>query len=360
MPASAVSSPTATTRTRTDESVATVPATTRSPGSRPTAFDSPVIIDSSNAAEPVSIVPSAGTRPPGRTNTRSPGRRSAMATSLVPAPSTRSAMSGSSAASASRALDACPMAFISCQCPSSITSISSTSSHQKSRSSQLGVAREARPERHRDREGDEEHHAGRAVAQFLPPTLEERRPAVDEHRGAERERDPLLGRHARRRVAEQVLQHLRPDEHRHAQQQAQPEPVAEHRHAVPRVLVVTAVPIVRVVSTMPASPARRVVRPCAIRGVRGSASVYPHPELGPVGDRYIPPGGICQHRVAARDAGSPGGCPGFRWIGGRARAQPTALMISSLSWVNCCRWATRSLLSRSTIGAYSSPRPCRS
>ena len=135
MPASAVSSPTASTRTRTDESVATVPATTRSPGSRATAFDSPVIIDSSNAAEPVSIVPSAGTRPPGRTSTRSPGRRSAMATSLVPAPSTRSAMSGRSAASASRALDAWPIAFISCQCPSSITSISSTSSHQKSRSS---------------------------------------------------------------------------------------------------------------------------------------------------------------------------------------------------------------------------------
>ncbi len=50
MPASAVSSPTAITRTRTDESVATVPATTRSPGSRSTACDSPVIIDSSNAA----------------------------------------------------------------------------------------------------------------------------------------------------------------------------------------------------------------------------------------------------------------------------------------------------------------------
>ena len=58
-----------------------------------------------------------------------------MATCSVPTPSTRSAVSGRSAARASRALDAWPIAFISCQWPSSITSISSTSSHQKSRSS---------------------------------------------------------------------------------------------------------------------------------------------------------------------------------------------------------------------------------
>ena len=72
MPASAVSSPTAATRTRSEVSVATVPATTRSPGPRLTATDSPVIIDSSTAAVPSTTSPSAGTRPPGRTITRSP------------------------------------------------------------------------------------------------------------------------------------------------------------------------------------------------------------------------------------------------------------------------------------------------
>ena len=32
-------------------------------------------------------------------------------------------------------------------------------------------------------------------------------------------------------------------------------------------------------------------------------------------------------------------------------AQPTALMISSDSCVNCCRWATRSVLRRSTMAS---------
>ena len=76
MPASAVSSPTASTRTRNDESVDTVPATTRSSGPLATGWDSPVIIDSSSSASPSTIVPSAGTRPPGRTSTTSPTRRS--------------------------------------------------------------------------------------------------------------------------------------------------------------------------------------------------------------------------------------------------------------------------------------------
>ena len=72
MPARAVSSPTASTRTRIAESVDTVPATTRSPTSLATGFDSPVIIDSSSSAEPSTISPSAGTRAPERTSTTSP------------------------------------------------------------------------------------------------------------------------------------------------------------------------------------------------------------------------------------------------------------------------------------------------
>ena len=136
MPARVVSSPTASTRTRIELSVDTVPATTRSPIERATGRDSPVIIDSSNSAVPSTIVPSAGTRPPGRTSTTSPTFRSAAATDRIVSPSIRSASSGSNAASASSALRAWPIAFISCQCPSSMIVTSAPSSHQNSRSNQ--------------------------------------------------------------------------------------------------------------------------------------------------------------------------------------------------------------------------------
>ena len=103
MPASAVSSPTAVTLTRRPESVATVPATTCSPTPRRTGRDSPVTIDSFISAAPSTISPSAGTLPPGRTTTTSPTRRSDGATVTVAFPSTRSASSGSRAASESSA-----------------------------------------------------------------------------------------------------------------------------------------------------------------------------------------------------------------------------------------------------------------
>ena len=83
MPASAVSSPTALTLTRRPESVATVPATTRSPTPRRTGTDSPVTIDSFMSAAPSMISPSAGTLPPGRTMTTSPTRRSDGATVTI-------------------------------------------------------------------------------------------------------------------------------------------------------------------------------------------------------------------------------------------------------------------------------------
>ena len=134
MPARAVSSPTAVISTRRPESVATVPATTVSPSPRRTGFDSPVIIDSSMLAEPARIRPSAGTRPPGRTTTRSPSRRSVGATSSVSSPTTRSAWSGSSAASESSAEVVWARDRISIQWPSSMITISSASSHQKSSS----------------------------------------------------------------------------------------------------------------------------------------------------------------------------------------------------------------------------------
>ena len=55
------------------ESVATVPATTRSPTALRTGRDSPVIIDSSTSASPSTTTPSAGTGAPDRTSTTSPG-----------------------------------------------------------------------------------------------------------------------------------------------------------------------------------------------------------------------------------------------------------------------------------------------
>ena len=133
MPASAVSSPVAVTSTRSPESVATVPATTWSPTPRRTGFDSPVIIASSTWAAPSTMRPSAGTEAPGRTRTTSPTRSSPGAMVTTASPSTRSASSGSSAARESSAEVVCASERISIQCPSSMMTISSASSHQKSR-----------------------------------------------------------------------------------------------------------------------------------------------------------------------------------------------------------------------------------
>lgn len=78
------------------------------------------------------MVPSAGTRAPERTSTRSPAASSPSETVSVPDSVTRSASSGSSAASASSAPEAWPSARISIQWPSSMMTTSSASSHQKS------------------------------------------------------------------------------------------------------------------------------------------------------------------------------------------------------------------------------------
>ncbi len=111
-----------------------MPATTLSPTARRTGRDSPVTIDSSMSAEPSTISPSAGTLPPGRTITTSPTASSDGATVSVVAvaATTRSASSGSSAASESSAEVVCASDRISIQWPSSMITISSASSHQKS------------------------------------------------------------------------------------------------------------------------------------------------------------------------------------------------------------------------------------
>lgn len=124
----------AVTLTRSPESVATVPAVTASPSLRVAGCDLPVIIDSSMAARPSTIMPSAGTLPPGRTITRSSTRNSAGLTVTAVSPSTRSASSGKSAARESSAEVVWASERISIQCPSSIMTTSSASSHQNSSS----------------------------------------------------------------------------------------------------------------------------------------------------------------------------------------------------------------------------------
>ncbi len=132
MPASAVSSPVAVTRTRRLPSPLIVPPMTSAPGSLPTGFDSPVSMASFTSERPSSTTPSAGTLAPGRTSTRSPGRSSSTGTSsMVPSSRTRSAMSGISFASSFNAPDACRTLRISIQWPSSMMSISVAISQKK-------------------------------------------------------------------------------------------------------------------------------------------------------------------------------------------------------------------------------------
>ena len=241
MPASAVSSPTASTRTRIAESVATVPATTRSPALRATGRDSPVIIDSSSSAAPSTIRavgghPGAGAHqhdvadPQVGDRDRLDRRRR----------STRSASSGSSAASAARAPCAWPIAFISCQWPSSMIVTSAASSHQKSRSNAPNAGGERGRVRDRDRHRDQQHHAGRAVAHLADAADQERPAAVEEDDRAEHRADPRDAGEVQR-VAEPVHDHLAGRDDRHGQRQAQPELAPEHLRVVARVLVVLVV-----------------------------------------------------------------------------------------------------------------------
>src|SRR5262249_50297956 len=99
------------------ETSATVPAMTLAPWFFVTAFDSPVIIDSSTSAPPSTTSPSAGTRVPGRIRTISPGRNWDTGTVWTSEPLMRSAVSGNKAPSALSAPRACAIARISSQCP---------------------------------------------------------------------------------------------------------------------------------------------------------------------------------------------------------------------------------------------------
>ena len=95
IPARAVASPVAVTRTRRLPEALIVPAMTRSPGPLATGCDSPVIIASFTSDAPSTTSPSAGTLPPGRTRTVSPSaRRSTRTSSVLLSGRRRSAVSG--------------------------------------------------------------------------------------------------------------------------------------------------------------------------------------------------------------------------------------------------------------------------
>ena len=236
MPASAVSSPTASTRTRMAESVDTVPATTRSPTSLATGLDSPVIIDSSSSAEPSTISPSAGTRAPERTSTTSPGRRSSIATdstvAVGPDPlglvGQQRGQRGEGVLGLAEGPHLLPVA----------------QQHDRDQRGQLPpevqVERVERG-RHRrdvgdgDRHGDQQHHPGLAVLQLPPAALEERPAAPEEDDRPEHRADPLDPGEVEL-VAEPVHDHVAGRHHRDGQQQAPPEPPPERLGVVPGVL----------------------------------------------------------------------------------------------------------------------------
>ncbi|AWR87954.1 hypothetical protein Mtai_v1c27260 (plasmid) [Meiothermus taiwanensis WR-220] len=109
------------TRTVSTPSVLMEPANTRSPGPLLTGTDSPVTGESSRAENPLRMVPSAGTRPPGRTCTTCPTRRLLAGTSRVrmssPSPSRRKAVLGAKAARALIPALALPAAMPSSSSP---------------------------------------------------------------------------------------------------------------------------------------------------------------------------------------------------------------------------------------------------
>ena len=192
MPARAVSSPTASTRTRIAESVDTVPATTRSPTSLATGFDSPVIIDSSSSADPSTISPSAGTRAPERTSTTSPTRRSSSAM-VSTCPSGADPLGligqqrgerGEGVLGLAERLHLLPVA------------------EQHDRHQQRQLPPEVQVERvergrhrrdvgDRDRHGDQQHHPGLPLLRLAPAAFEERPAAPEEDHRAEHRADPL-------------------------------------------------------------------------------------------------------------------------------------------------------------------------
>ncbi len=118
MPASVVSSPTARASIANQPRVETVAPVTQSPRPFSTGTLSPVMADSSTAAEPSTTTPSTGTDSPARTITRSPTRTSSVGTSVSSPSRTTVAVLGARSMSAAMASVVRPLARASKYLPS--------------------------------------------------------------------------------------------------------------------------------------------------------------------------------------------------------------------------------------------------
>ena len=201
-----------------------------------TGRDSPVIIDSSSSASPSMIRPSAGTRAPDRTNTRSPAARASIGTSSI-APS---------------AVD--PLGLVRQECSERgertvrltdrLHLLPVPEQHDRHEQRELPPELEVEPaegRRHRrhpgdgDRHRDQQHHPRLPVADLGDGTGEERLAAPGEDERAEHRPDPG---DAVELVAEPLHHHLAGDDDRDRQQERQPEPAPEGLRIVTGVLVV--------------------------------------------------------------------------------------------------------------------------
>ena len=109
--ATVLSSTVLVTATSSTPSRLTVASKTWAPGCFATGIDSPVMFASSREPRPLTIVPSAGTRAPGRSTTTSSTLRLAAGTSeTVPSEALRNAVSGRNSINASMARRARPSA----------------------------------------------------------------------------------------------------------------------------------------------------------------------------------------------------------------------------------------------------------
>jgi hypothetical protein len=109
---------------------------------------------------------------------------------------------------------------------------------------QAQVHRHAEQEGHGNRQGDQRHHPRQPVLQLTPRPLQEDQSAVEEDDCTQRGRYPFGAREYRRRVAQEVLDVVGPEHHRQGEHQGDPEPAAEHGHAVAGVLVVALVIVI--------------------------------------------------------------------------------------------------------------------
>ena len=236
--ASAVCSPVPVTSTRSEPEPFTVPAMTRSPGFLSTGRDSPVIIDSLTALVPTRTTPSAGMPWPGSDEHEIavPQLRERHVLQLV-ALDTRRRIGQELRELLERALRLGDRPHLE----------PVPEQHDGDERRQLLPQRHARiaerhdhaeDERDGDRQRDERHHPGQAIAELSHRALDEDPSAVDEDRGAEDGRNPVRTREGRRRISAGVLEHVAPDERGDRQQQRDPELVSKCRGAVASMRVV--------------------------------------------------------------------------------------------------------------------------